>query len=49
MPLDDLDDPLELVGREWVERMRVLGLLGGARRSLRAQAGQLLTAVLLSV
>ncbi len=49
MALDDVDHTLELVGREWIERVSVLGQLGGARLSLRPQAGQLLTAVLLSV
>ena len=49
MPLDDVDDPLELIGRKWVERVAVLGEFGCARRRLRSQAGQLLAAVLLAV
>jgi len=47
--LDDLDDPLELVGGQGVERMGVLGELSGARARLCPQAGQLLAAVLLAV
>ncbi len=49
MPLDDLDDALELIGRERVEWMGMLGEFGGTGLRLGAQAGQLLAAVLLSV
>jgi hypothetical protein len=49
MPVDDVDDSFELIGRERVERMRVRGVLCGARLRLGPQAGQLLTAILLTV
>jgi hypothetical protein len=49
MTLDDVDDPFELIGGEWVERMGVLGELSSARAGLCAEACQLLTSVLLSV
>jgi hypothetical protein len=49
MGVDGLNDALELVRRERVKRMGVLGELGGARRRLGPETGKLLAAVLLSV